>query len=244
LFAGSVSLVNPRSDDNGAWNRLLKNINQNSEELSKNKKLLVALPNTHMGSVARQGEIKKHLYHRDAIDDAFNVLKQLDWDATSLLPNIDIDKGELHTNAAKLLQSLLPGVKEVLIDEKRKATELLEQLKNELGDDLGRDTWINASRDIIAFLTLYNTKYGGSYPGPLRERAAKIEENATLLARLCRRAAEVVGGNKFSLELAFFSTDPCQTMKDALQLRYNQKCLCFHHQKPYLDIILYINLHD
>ncbi|MGI6647905.1 MAG: hypothetical protein ACOX5W_02295 [Bacillota bacterium] len=216
LFAGSVSLVHPRSDDNGAWNRLLKNINQNSEELSKNKKLLVALPNTHMGSVARQGEIKKHLYHRDAIDDAFNVLKQLDWDATSLLPNIDIDKGELHTNAAKLLQSLLPGVKEVLIDEKRKATELLEQLKNELGDDLGRDTWINASRDIIAFLTLYNTKYGGSYPGPLRERAAKIEENATLLARLCRRAAEVVGGNKFSLELAFFSTDPCQTMKDAL----------------------------
>lgn len=215
LFARSVS-SNPRNDSEGAWGRLLKNISHRSDAMNKNKDMLIALPNTHMGSVSRQGEIRKYLYHRVQIDDAFKVLRRLDWDATTLLPEEVIEKDELHTSAAKQLQVLVPGVKDVLIDERHKAAVLLEQLKEELGEELGRDTFINASRKMVDFLNSYNVKFGGYFPGSLQERTGKIEENATILARICKRATEVTNGEKFYLELAFFSSDPCQMMKDAL----------------------------
>lgn len=218
LFVRSVPSNVSRNDSEDAWGRLLKNINQKhrSDSLSKNKDMLIALPNTHMGSVSRQGEMRKYLYHRDQVDDAFKVLKRLDWDASSLLPDETIEKDELFTSAARQLQILLPGVKDVLVDERAKAAELLEQLKNELGEDLDRDTLVNASRKMENFLNGYNINYGGYYPGPLRERAVKIEENATALARICKRATELVNGEKYSLELAFFSSNPCQTMKETL----------------------------
>ncbi|MCB8814727.1 hypothetical protein [Desulfosporosinus shakirovi] len=218
LFMRSVSSNVSRNDSEDAWGRLLKNINQKhrSDSLTKNKDMLIALPNTHMGSVSRQGEIRKYLYHRDQIDDAFKVLKRLDWDPASLLPEKIIEKDELFTSAARQLQALLPGVKDVLVDERRKATEMLEQLKNELGEDLGRDIIVNASRKMADFLNAFNINYGGYYPAPLREHVVKIEENATLLARICKRAADLVNDEKFSLELAFFSSNPCQMMKEAL----------------------------
>lgn len=218
LFMRSVSSNVSRNDSEDAWGRLLKNIYQKhrSDLLAENKDMLIALPNTHMGSVSRQGETRKYLYHRDQIDDAFKVLKKLDWDPASLLPDETIEKDELFTSAARQLQILLPGVKDVLVDERRKAKEMLEQLKNELGEDLGRDIIVNASRKMADFLNAYNINYGGYYPAPLRERVVKVEENATVLARICKRATDLVNGEKFYLELAFFSSNPCQMMKEAL----------------------------
>lgn len=207
-----------RMETEDSWGRVLKNMrgSSRSNALKSNKDMLIALPNTHMGSVGRQGEIRKHLYHRDIIDDAFEILKNLDWDASSLISKVTIEKDELHTSAIKQLQTLLPGVKKALIDEKQKATKLVKNLKIELGENLDSDTWISAYRDMADFLNSFSTLYGGHYPGYLRGKAEEIENEANLLARVSKRAEEIIRNDKFSQEMIFFSSNPCQTLSKAL----------------------------
>ncbi|WP_139490106.1 hypothetical protein [Brevibacillus dissolubilis] len=227
IFSQSEN-VSSRSDTDDAWSRLLKYIQHDARksQFEENQKTLTRLPNTQMGSVIEDRN-SKVLIHRDQVEQAFCTLKNLYWDVSTLLPDQSIERGELSTSAARLLQSLLPRVKEVLQDEKRKATELLKKLKAKLGESLERDTWVEASREMVNFLYMLNTEYHINFQSNLRTRSEKLEEIAEELANTCKRSYEVIEGMKFSQELAFFSTDPCQLLQDALDIILTIEDLAF-----------------
>lgn len=208
-----------RPDTGDPWSRLLKFIDHDSRKaiFEGNKDALIKLPNSVMGTVAATGRDSKFLFHRDKIDYVFTILKKNAWDAESSLPKKTIEREDISTSAAKLLQILIPRVKEVLEDERRVSHELINQLKSKLGESLERQTWVDISRKTSSFLNILNSEYRISFSSSLISKAEKIEEQSTELARICKRTAEVIQGEKFSNELTFFSSNPCKVMDEVLK---------------------------
>ncbi|KJS03679.1 MAG: hypothetical protein VR68_00815 [Peptococcaceae bacterium BRH_c4a] len=204
-----------RSNTTESWSRAQSSLRNRTDVLEKNKELLIMLPNSQMGRVTDIRDTK-YLFHRDEIDKAYAKLCKMDWDASSLLPGKPIEREELQNSAARMLQTLLPNIKVVLGEEKKKAAGILKQIKEYLGDDLSKFTWVDNSREMADFLYVLNSTYHISYPTSLRTEAEQIEQGAENLAEVCGQIARIIQSDGFASPLAFFSSDPCRALQKAL----------------------------
>jgi hypothetical protein len=227
---GNQNAFISRNNKNEAWSRAQSNLSNKTDLLEKNKELLIMLPNSQMGRVTDIRD-SKFLFHREKIDRAYENLRNIDWDASTILPDKPIVREELQNSAARMLQSLLPNIKIVLSEEKKKAARILKQLKEYLGDDLSESSWVDISREMADFLYALNNTYHINYQAILRTNAEQIEQVAEKMAAVCIQMEQIIESNNFSSELSFFSPDPCKDLENIINTMGEIKTLAINERK-------------
>jgi hypothetical protein len=216
----NLSIKITRSDEDEPWSRVLKNLMNKTDILEKNKELLIMMPNSQMGRVT-DIRVTKFLFNRDQIDEAYEKLNNLEWDASSMLPCKNIEREDLQSSAARMLQSLLPNIKIALVEEQKKATKILKQIKEYLGENISESSLVDISREMVGFLNALNNTYHISYSTSMRTNAEQIEKDSKKLADISNHMIQINNSVSFKDQVSFFSSDPCyrlhevvETMKD------------------------------
>ena len=203
-----------RKEDSGKWVELQALITGSyAERFRQNKEYLIQLENTYMG-VLNQAGGATYFFNLDEIYTTLRDLQKKEWDITDELPTNTIEDSVL-TLSVKLVQSLLPRVKEILQQERESILSALSTLRLLMGMDIEADNIKIMANVMLEFFTTMNQR-GIAYQSELRIRVEVILKNAQKLSQQCKSLERSLGIESLGTSLHSYSSYPLSILQELI----------------------------